>query len=71
MAHATVEQIVDLARELSRAEQLELIQRLAPDSASDQQLDDQYQRGYEKTPERAEDVIALLPHLPLASESWE
>ena len=71
MAHATVEQIVDLARQLSRAERLEVIQRLAPDPANDQQLDDQYQRGYEQTPESVEDIEALLPHLPLPTENWE
>jgi hypothetical protein len=71
MAHATVEQIVDLARQLSRAERLEVIQRLAPDSANDQHLDDEYQRGYEQTPESAEDIQALIPHLPLPTENWE
>ncbi len=71
MAHITVEQIVDLARELSRAEQLEVIERLAPDSASNQQLDAQYQLGYEKSPENAEEITALLPHLSLPTENWE
>jgi hypothetical protein len=31
-------------------------------------LDEQYQRGYEQTPEDTSDVEALLPHLPLPEE---
>jgi hypothetical protein len=71
MAQTTVEQVVDLARELSRAEQLQVIQRLAPGLTDDQRLDDQYQRGYEQTPESAGDISALLRHLPLPTENWE
>jgi hypothetical protein len=34
-----------------------------------EELDEQYQRGYEQIPEDAADVEALLPHL--SAEQWE
>lgn len=33
-------------------------------------LDEQYQRGYERIPEDIADLEALLPHLPVPREDW-
>jgi hypothetical protein len=77
----TVDQIMHLARGLSPLEKLKLIEQLAPDlepalmgaaqTASLEELDNQYQQAYEKTPEQISDVQAILPHLPLPTERWE
>ncbi|HXE53752.1 MAG TPA: hypothetical protein VN541_12080 [Tepidisphaeraceae bacterium] len=77
----TIDDVLRLADGLSAIDKLRVIERLAPqvesallekpDSTDQTQaaLDEQYQRGYEQTPEDAADVEALLPHLP--AEQWE
>ncbi|HEX4796977.1 MAG TPA: hypothetical protein VH370_24515 [Humisphaera sp.] len=76
----TVDQVVEIARQLSPLEKLKVIERLAPDlevplssqvGQRDADLDEQYQRGYEQIPEDPTDAEALMPHLPLSEERWE
>jgi len=75
----TVDQIVQLARQLPPLERLKLVQSLASElqelraeSHTDLALqDDQYQRGYERIPEDVADLASLLPHLPIPAERWE
>lgn len=79
----TVDEIIRLARQLCPLDKLKVIQLLAPDlepALADQSgpslgnsanLDDQYQRGYERSPEDVADVKALLPHLSIPPEKWE
>ena len=81
-ANTTVDEVIRLADGLSALEKLKVIERLAPEleaalaqavgsSSGENTLDEQYQRGYENTPEDVADLEALLPHLPLPTERWE
>lgn len=79
----TVDEVVRLAASLSALEKLRVIERLAPQledalgpvnenvAEASGDKDDQYQRGYEQTPEDISELEALIPHLPLPSEQWE
>lgn len=78
-SQTTVDEVIALARRLSPMDQSRLIEQLRPDlspahepiAAEERAMEELYIRGYERMPEDIADVVALLPHLPLATESWE
>jgi|GEM_PF-6958581 len=75
--HATVDQVITMARRLSAKDRQKLIEKLSdapsrPTARGRQASNDkQYQRGYEQIPEDVQDLEALLPHLPIPQERWE
>ncbi len=77
----TKNQLLSMARQLSREEKVQLITELNSDpleespvvrepmaAATSESLDDEYERGYSQIPEDVTEIEALLPFLP--SEHW-
>ena len=76
-SQTTVDEVNAPARRLSPTDQSRLIAQLRPDLSAtlelvvveERAMEEFYVRGFARVPEDIADIAALLPHLPLATES--